>query len=92
MNCAYYLFFTYVLPSADLGVSFDLMISLLVFATIVFRVELAVLLGIICLQLLLTKRQIFKRMIKAGAISSLISLGTTVFPSVPLIWAPYVRR
>ena len=92
MNCAYYLFFTYVLPTANPGFSFDLMISLLVFATIVFRVELAVLIGAICLQLLLSKRQIFKRMMKAGAISGLVSLGTMVAPSVPLTWATYVRR
>ena len=92
MNCAYYLFFTYVLPATDPGVSFDLMISLLVFAAVVFRVELAVLLGTLCLQLLLSKRQIFKRMMKAGLISGLISLGMIVAPNIPLIWPPYVQH
>ncbi|EKM61314.1 glycosyltransferase family 22 protein [Phanerochaete carnosa HHB-10118-sp] len=56
----------------------DISIVLLVFASVVFRAEVAVLLAAVVLQALWSRRTSLLRVIKVGLISSFVSIGLTV--------------
>ena len=59
-------------------------IALLTFTAVVFRAEVALLLGPLALQLLLTNKISFVSLIKVGLISGLFSLGLSFLISVGL--------
>jgi alpha-1,6-mannosyltransferase len=50
-------------------------ISLLTFTAVIFRAEVAFLLGPLCLHLLITRRITFSKLIRIGLVSGLVSLG-----------------
>ncbi|KAF8175824.1 alpha-1,6-mannosyltransferase subunit [Pholiota molesta] len=69
-------------------------ISLLTFTAVVFRAEVALLLGPLCLHLLITRRITFSKLIRIGLVSGLVSLALTVlvdsyFWKKPLLWPEF---